>query len=196
MRRRHLAGYTLVEVMMTILVIGILTAMAIPAMNPAIHDRLQAGAQVVASDLAYARSLAVANNSSYRLTFELANNRYYLEHSGTNYALNTLPSSPFYSGQDTATRRYTQIDALPTLGGTVQLRAVGSNGSSPAPRTTLEFGPYGQTTQPDETVIWLTSGAGSAQRYLWVRVNPVTGLATVEDFRASGPSSAIVGSGL
>lgn len=192
MRRRRLAGYTLVEVMMAILVVGILAALAIPAMNPGLHDQLQAGAGTVAGDLAYARSLAVANNSSYRLTFDIRNNLYYLEHTGANAALNVLPSSAFYTSGDAATRRTTRLGDLPP-GGSVRLAAVGSNGSSPAPRTAVEFGPLGQTLQAEETVIWLSAGAGTAQRFVWVCVNPVTGLATIEAFGATGPPAAIAG---
>lgn len=177
---------------MALLVMVILAAVVLPSMNPSINDQLDMAAQLVASDMAYGRSLAVTNNSTYRYTFDVTNNLYYLEYSGTNSALNTLPTSAFYSSQDTTTRRYMLLNNLPAFGGIVRLSAVGSNGSTPAPRTQLEFGSYGQTTQIDETDIWLTAGSGSLQRYIYVKVNPLTGLATVESFQASPPPTTIV----
>ena len=64
--------------------------------------------------------------------------------------------------------------------------------SPAAPTTTITFGQYGQTTQSAETDIWLTDGSGSLQRYIMVAVNPVTGLASIENFQGSPPPAAIV----
>jgi prepilin-type N-terminal cleavage/methylation domain-containing protein len=189
---RTSAGFTLVEVMIVLVVMAILAAAIVPAMNPNLYDQLETAAQLIASDLAYGRGLAVTNNSTYRYTFDVTNNLYYLEYSGTNSALSTLPSSAFYTSQDTSTRRYMLLNNLPGYGGVVRLAAVGSNGSSPAPLTQLEFGSFGQTTQTDETDIWLTAGSGSLQRYMYVKVNPITGLATVEAFLSTGPPAAIL----
>ena len=41
-----------------------------------------------------------------------------------------------------------------------------------------------------ETIIWLTAGAGSAQRFLPVSVNPVTGIATIGELQAVTPPVA------
>jgi type IV fimbrial biogenesis protein FimT len=186
------AGFTLVEVLMVVLVVSVLAALALPSMNSGIHDRLQTAAQVVAADMAYGRSLAVTNNDSYTFTFSVASNQYTLTYAGSNSALATLPSSPFYSAADTSKSQVTNLANLPTVGGPVQLYAVGTAGSSPTSTTQITFGPYGQTTQAAETDIWLTDGTGSLQRYIMVAVNPVTGLASIENFQASPPSAAIV----
>jgi prepilin-type N-terminal cleavage/methylation domain-containing protein len=186
------AGFTLVEVLMVVLVVSVLAALALPSMNPSIHDRLQTAAQVVAADMAYGRSLAVTNNDSYTFTFSVSSNQYTLTYAGSNSALATLPSSPFYSVADTPKSQVTNLANLPTVGGPVQLYAVGTNSSSPAATTQITFGQYGQTTQTAETDIWLTDGDGSLQRYIMVAVNPVTGLASIENFQAGPPPAAIV----
>ncbi|MBS0209924.1 MAG: hypothetical protein JSS27_13330 [Planctomycetes bacterium] len=191
-RRTIPAGLTLVEVAMTLLICAILAGVLIVSGTPQLATQLQSACQLVAADMARARSLAVTNNDTYRYTFDTTNNLYYLEYSGANNTLATLPSTAFYTGQDTATRQYTLLGNLPDTSANVTLYAVGSNGSTPAPRTQVEFAAYGQTTQVDETVIWLTTGSGAAQLYQFVRVNPITGLATVEALQATAPSSAIV----
>jgi hypothetical protein len=43
----------------------------------------------------------------------------------------------------------------------------------------VEFGPLGSTTRPQETVVWLSCGAGSSERHVSIHVNPATGLAEV-----------------
>jgi hypothetical protein len=45
--------------------------------------------------------------------------------------------------------------------------------------TSVEFGPLGGTTSTYQSVIWLSCGAGSAQRFQCIAVDPVTGLVTI-----------------
>jgi prepilin-type N-terminal cleavage/methylation domain-containing protein len=183
-------GITLVEVMSAVAVLGIVAAMAVPSFEPDVATQLDAFAQITASELMAARDLAVTNNSKYRLTFERTENRYRLEHSGTNPALNALPPTIFPNRADTTTRHYTDLDDLPRLGIGAHLSAV-ELGSTPAAATTvLEFGPLGATTQSVGTAVWLTAGSGPSQRYVAVRVDPATGIATVDPITATAPSTA------
>jgi len=182
-------GYTLVEIMISIAVIGIMAAAAVPLFQPDVAAQLESFAQIVASDLMHARDLAVTNNSKYRITFDRANNRYYLEHSGANSALNTLPESIFRNVADTSTRHYTDLDEVPQLGAGAFLAGVVAPESPPTAVTAIEFGPLGATTQTAETVVWLSGGAGDGLRYVAVRVNPTTGLADVDDITAVTPAA-------
>jgi prepilin-type N-terminal cleavage/methylation domain-containing protein len=131
-RRPSSAAFSLVELLIVIAVMGIVAALTLPSVNSGIHDQLQATADAIAGDLAYARGLAVANNSSYRLTFDLANNQFTLQHSGANPALATLPPNPFQAASSDSTRFVVQLDDMPSLGGRVRLAAVGTVGSRPS----------------------------------------------------------------
>jgi prepilin-type N-terminal cleavage/methylation domain-containing protein len=173
-------GLTLIELLLTIAVLGILAAILIPQFTADLPERLNGGAQVVSVDLDYARSLAVANNSSYRLTFDTANNLYFLRHSGTNAEFNTLPRSPFRQTDDPVDQQTTKLSALPFPEPGIRLVSVVQMQASPQAVSTLEFTPLGGTTSANPTVIWLSCGGGSLQRYISVAVDPITGLVSID----------------
>lgn len=190
---RQSAGFSLVELLIVISIIGIIAGLIIPGTNPSLRDQLQSTAQLIANDIAYARGLAVANGSSYRITFDTTNNQYVLKHSGTNSALNTLPPSPFHLRSDAATQQTIRLADLPRVNQQARIFAVYAQGASPSAVTDLEFGPLGETTRTQPTIVWLTVGAGADQRWISIRVNPVTGLTWVENYQATNP--AMSGSG-
>jgi len=181
-------GFSLTELLLVVAMIGILAALAVPSFSPDVASQLQSAGAAMTGDLAYARSLAVANNSSYRISVDVASNRYTLTHSGTNPALNNLPSGPMGTPSDPATRRTTDLDQLPTMGARVSLLAV-QRGSQTFTSADVDFTSVGGTSSAQPTVIWLTAGAGGAQRFLAVRVNPVTGLATADEVTATPPAT-------
>jgi hypothetical protein len=156
-----------------------LAAVIIPQLSGDLPERLNAGAQVVSTDLDYARSLAVANNSSYRVTFDPPNNRYFLRHSGTNAQFNTLPRSPFRQTDDPVDQQTTKLDTLPLPEPRVRLVAVVEQQGSPQSTISIEFTPLGGTTSTYPTVVWLGCGGGTLQRYIPIGIDPTTGLATI-----------------
>jgi prepilin-type N-terminal cleavage/methylation domain-containing protein len=189
MRRRR-SGFSLVELLIVVSIMGILAAVALPSLNPGIHEQLQAAARIVSGDLAYGRSLAVSNNSQYCFTFDLAASRYVLTHSGSDPALNTLPDSPYRSPSDPPDRYTVDLPEVLHLGGhNVRVAAIKTAGGSNV--LTLEFGPLGETTRVQETIIWLAAGRGAETRYLTVSVHPTTGLETIGSFTASGPERLV-----
>jgi len=190
-RASRTAGLTLVELLLTVAVLAILAAVLIPQISSDIPERLDAAAQVVASDLDYARSLAVANNSKYRITFETDHNRYCLRHSGTVPALNTLPRSPFRQNDDSANQQTTSLSELPMPRPTVRLAAVVRMQSGGQAVTDIEFNSLGATTASQESVIWLACGAGSHRRYISVHVNAVTGLVETGPLCAALPTAIV-----
>jgi prepilin-type N-terminal cleavage/methylation domain-containing protein len=187
-RRRRVAGLSLIELLLVIAVMAILAAVVVPHGNPTIHDQLHATARFVAVDLSYARSLAVTYGSTYRVAFDVANNRYWLEHTGSNAALDRLPDTPFLDGDDSPTRHVVALGEMPHLGPTVRLATVEAEDSG----TTIgdvEFGPLGETTRTEPSLIWFSAGEGPARRSLAIRVDPITGLAAidVDSYTAQGP---------
>jgi len=193
-RLRPRTALSLIELLIAIAVMGILAALVLPSANPTIRDQLVSTAQIVAADLAYGRSLAVANDSSYRFTFDLTLNRYTLTHCGTNSALNVLPKTAFSNFDDLPTRHVVDLDDLPHVGPAVRLAAVGAYSNTSVQRLAqLDFGPLGETTPSMDIVIWLAAGSGEGCRYVPLYVNPTTGLTTVGSYSGYGPPASILG---
>lgn len=178
-RRRRTAAFSLIELLMVIAVLAILVSIVLPGSDPSLHDQLRAAAQILKTDLAYARSLAVSNNSTYQLAFDTDENRYVLQHTGANATLDALPDSPFREPGDPPDRHVVDFDELPHLGPPVRILAVTSGGVRAA---SLEFDGLGKTIEPGDKVIWLAAGRGKAMRYITLHVDPATGLVTVEPF--------------
>lgn len=167
--------------------IAILARIVIAQFEPSLHDQLLATAQVVAADVAYARNLAVTNNSTYQITFEFDQDRYYLQHSGTNSGLDVLPESAFRAPADPPTRQTTDFASLPLTLAPIELLAAIQTEPLQS-LTDVEFGPLGETTRPQDTVIWLASGSDRARRYISIGIDPITGLAAIGALTSNSPA--------
>lgn len=75
--RRRLA-FTLVEVLVVVVIIGIAGAIIVPQMVRAGSMQIQAAGRMVIADVIYAQNEAVARAESIKLVFETTNNRYYM----------------------------------------------------------------------------------------------------------------------
>ena len=181
-------GFTLVEVMIVIAIMSVLAGLAIPYYQPNATIQLQAAAEIVAADVAFARSMAVSRNNEYTISFDIAENAYSLSHTGGVPALANLPNSPFHY-EDDATERTTQLESLPHWGEAAKLVAVYSRPDSGAPTSisSVVFEPSGNTAYDETTAIWLSVGSGTVSRFISVEIDPVTGLESVSEVTSTMP---------
>lgn len=189
--RRPSDGFSLIELLLVISIMAIVAGLVLPSASPATHDQLLSAARIIASDMAYARSLAVTDASSYRVTFDTEKNRYTLSSSEGR----ALPAATFSSAEDTQTQHVIDLDDLPSLGRAVRLLAVTEGVGSTNRASDVEFGPLGGTTRTAPTEIWLTAGSNENQRYINLTVNPITGLTTIGHYTAVAPPVAAVVAG-
>jgi len=185
-------AFSLVELLIVIVLTSILAQLAISAATPTVYDQLNSTANIIAGEMAYARSLAVGNNGSYRFDVDTANNRLVMRYTGSDSSLATLPRSPYRSSTDPPDQYIVALANLPRLGMPVSFLGAQSVGTTTQSITSIEFGPYGSTTQSNQSVIWLTAGAGAARRFISVTVNPVTGLASPGAFTNVAPAGLTI----
>jgi len=184
---RRSDAFTLIELLIVIAMMGILVGLVLPGMDPALDEQLRLGAEVLRTDLAYARSLAITNQSTYRITFDRGENRYVLTHSGADDALDALPDSPFRNPGDPPEQHVVDFDELPRVGRGVRFEAAATLDTFLLTTDNIEYGPLGETTRGSYSVIWLAAGTGEETKYVWLLVYPVTGLAEVGGYSTNGP---------
>lgn len=176
--RRRPAAFTLLELLLVLAVLGVLIGVAMPRGEPSLYEQLRASARIVAAELAYARSLAVDNDSTYRVTFDVAANRLVLEHSGGNSTLNKLPRTAFHLPSDPPNQHIVALADLPNLGIPIQLVGAASGTSSFQAATNVEFRSLGETTCASPTTLWLSIGKDEARQFITVSIDPITGTTT------------------
>jgi hypothetical protein len=173
--------------LIVIAMVGILAAVVLPDGTPALDEQLRLAAQVLKTDLAYARSLAITHQSTYRITFEKAENRYVLTHSGADDALDALPDSPFRNPDDPPEQHVVDFDELPRVGRGVRFEAAMLDDVLPVDR--VEYNDLGELSEGGDTSIWLAAGEGKERKYIQLKVYAVTGLAEVGGYTTDGPRS-------
>jgi prepilin-type N-terminal cleavage/methylation domain-containing protein len=188
-------GVSLVEILFVVAVLALVAVGAVVYFQPGITDELENAAQIVLADVERARNLSVANNTKYKLVFSSDGSGYYLQHSGSNTALNTLPSWPYKQASDSSDKQTTVLKTLPGLTDVDLIGVVKVASSGRTRLTELEFTSAGATSHTESTEIWLAAGSGTSRRYLTVTINPTTGLAGVGDIAGAAPTVDATSSG-
>jgi prepilin-type N-terminal cleavage/methylation domain-containing protein len=186
-RRFARPAYSLIELLIVVAIMGILAGLVLPKFEPNVYEQLQGTAQIVGSDLAYARNLAVTNDSQYSLSFLAANNSYTLEHTGANSLLDVLPLTAYRHSGDAPNEQVTYLADLPRIGAAVEVVGIEVAGGGLAPTGAVEFNALGGLASAQPAKIWLGAGSGNARRYLSILVKPATGLFEVGEFQAAPP---------
>jgi len=78
-RKRTTRAYTLIEVLITVTIMGLAAAIIVPNMLQGGTLGVQAGARMIIADLLFAQNEAMAQQSDRRLVFDSAGNSYRVE---------------------------------------------------------------------------------------------------------------------
>ncbi|MBI1367443.1 MAG: prepilin-type N-terminal cleavage/methylation domain-containing protein [Planctomycetes bacterium] len=76
--RQSARGFTLIEVLVVVIILGIAGAIVVPHMLEAGTLSIQAAARMIISDVLYAQNEAIARQATYKVVFDAANNSYRL----------------------------------------------------------------------------------------------------------------------
>ena len=74
-------GFTLVEIILVVTIIGIISLLAIPMLSSAGDFQLRAAANIIASDLEYAKSLAISQQENFSIVFNASTETYVMKDS-------------------------------------------------------------------------------------------------------------------
>lgn len=74
--RRRARAYTLVEVLVVVVILGILGTMVVPTVSPAAELRAQSAVRTLVSDITFAQSDAMAFQRARAVYFDVENNSY------------------------------------------------------------------------------------------------------------------------
>jgi type II secretion system protein H len=69
-------GFTLAELIIVLVILGIIAAIAVPMYSSAASAQLKTAANVIASDLEYAKSMAISTGQTYQVDFDTAAESY------------------------------------------------------------------------------------------------------------------------
>ena len=76
------SGFTILEILIVLVVLGIAAMMAVPMMNSAGSVQIQSAANMIAADLEYAKSISISTQQNHSVVFDTANNSYEVHDSG------------------------------------------------------------------------------------------------------------------
>ena len=168
------SGFTLIELMVVIVLIGIMTAMIIPEMKGTYEDALlRSTARKLVDVYSLANSHAISLNQLHRVRLDRKNGRYFIERTaragekGRGFA--QAPEIP--GGDGTIDTRIT-----------IEIRQADDDSAEPITQTTSPK-PDGDSGKRDETVSFYADGTADAQEIrlrdregfgLALRINPIT----------------------
>ena len=166
------SGFTLVELMIVIIILGIAAAVAVPMMSSAASMQIRAAGNIVAADLEYAKSMAISRGQMYWVVFDATNESYDLRDSS-----GSVIEHPIKKGFD-FTVDFASDSRLDRVG----IASVATNPTG----TWIGFdylgSPYVGTSSAsysDLNAGTITLQAGSATKT--VTIEPVTGFISVSD---------------
>lgn len=78
-KKRLFKGFTLVEIIIVVVILGIAAALVIPSISNAADMQVRSAANRIAADLDYAKNLAITYQSAYSVVFDVSGESYKIQ---------------------------------------------------------------------------------------------------------------------
>ncbi len=88
-------GFTLVEVLMVLLILGIAATIVIPMINDTSDLQVTSAARQIASTLLYAQTASISSQQQYQVVFDTGANSYEVQDSLGNVIVDPVAGSPY-----------------------------------------------------------------------------------------------------
>ncbi|MBN1795234.1 MAG: prepilin-type N-terminal cleavage/methylation domain-containing protein [Sedimentisphaerales bacterium] len=160
------AAFTLIEIMMVVVILAIAAMIAVPFAVSGAGTQLKAAANIIASDLEYAKSMAITTGKWYSVVFDTALESYRIEDDNDVVINHPVKKGFKYEIKFASDSRLSKVNidtAVFDTGTTVKFDYLGS--------------PYSSTGALNSGTVTLSAGGG----VMYVNVEPVTGYITITD---------------
>jgi len=94
-RARRRGGFTLVEVLMVLLILGIAATIVVPMINDTSGMQVTSAARQIASTLMYAQTASISTQQQYQVVFDTGSNSYEVQDSAGNVITDPVVGSPY-----------------------------------------------------------------------------------------------------
>ena len=163
-------GFTLIEILMVVVILGISAMVAIPMLGSGASMQMRSAANKIAADIEYAKSMAISRQQNYTVNFDMSNNSYQIQDSS-----GTVISDPMKSSDDFDV----DFDKVPSLSA-VSISAIDFDGES---SITFDYlgSPYAGSTSSTPLIDGsdgITISAGDMD--FEIIVEPVTGYISIQ----------------
>ena len=172
-KKRPYKGFTLVELIIVVVILGIAAAIAVPMLSSAADMQVRSAANRIAADLDYAKGLAITHQSRYSVVFDVSGESYEIQDENGDPIDNPVNPGSTFVVDFSADSRLSQVNIV---------TADFDSDSSDAITFDYLGSPYhGTSTLAADA---LNSGTITLQAdnfTLYVKTEPVTGYVTIED---------------
>jgi type II secretion system protein H len=164
-------GFTLIEILIVVVIIGIAAMIAVPMMSSAASMQIRSAANIVAADLEYAKSMAISRGQNFSMVFDKNSESYSIKDQNGNTISHPIKKGSLYVINFASDSRLGQVDIVdavfnPNSSQTISFDYLGSPYSGTGTSSPLNSG-----------IITLQAGGNTKT----VTVEPVTGYISITE---------------